>query len=128
MAEIVHALWQALEESSMINPVTNEGQMMASAELPAIDRLTPQAKRELLAMLARELLGKSLAPVSIEDEVGAMIVYAVPPDARARAEQAMRHADPRRVTELARRAATPERSLSLEEALRPPDNREDQIP
>jgi hypothetical protein len=101
---------------------------MASAELPTIDHLTPQAKRELLAMLAREFLSQSRAPVSIEDEAGAMIVYPVPPDARARAEQAMRNADPRRVSELARRAATPEQSVSLEEVLQSPGNREGQIP
>jgi hypothetical protein len=108
--------------------VRDEGEIMASAELPAISHLTPQAKRELLAVLARELLNQSRAPVSIEDEAGAMIVYAVPPDARARAEQALRTVDPRRISELARRSATPERSLSLEEVLQSSDNREGQIP
>lgn len=92
-----------------------EGQPMTGAELPAIEHLTPDAKRQLFALLARELLGSSGAPLSVPDATGGeMLVYAFPADARARTERALREADPARRDELRRRAATPDRSFTPE--------------
>lgn len=100
---------------------------MSTANLPAIDGLSTEAKRQLLALLARDLMAPSGEPLSVRDEVvGEVVVYVVPPDARARAERAMREASPERLAELQLRAATPDDSFSLEEALGLPDNRESQ--
>jgi hypothetical protein len=80
--------------------------------------LPTETKQQLLALLARDLLASSGAPLSVRDEAGGEIhVYRVPPDARARAERAMREASPEYLAELRRRAATPEQSMSLEEVL-----------
>ena len=100
---------------------------MATANLPAIDSLSTEAKRQLLALLARDLTSPSGEPLSVRDEaVGEVTVYVVPPDARARAERAMREATPERLAELQRRAQTPDDSFSLEEALGSRDNPEAQ--
>jgi hypothetical protein len=99
---------------------------MSTANLPAIDTLSVEAKRQLLAKLARDLLATSGAPLSVHDGAGEVVVYVVPPDARARAERAMREASPERLAELRRRAATPENSISVEEVLKSPDKPEDQ--
>ncbi len=80
--------------------------------------LSPETKRQLLAMLARDLLTASGTPLSVTDATGEVVVYAIPADARARAERAMREATPERLAELRRRAATPENSFSHEEALK----------
>jgi hypothetical protein len=97
---------------------------MSTGNLPAIDTLSVEAKRQLLAMLARDLSAASGEPLSVRDEAGGeVVVYVVPPDARARAEQAMREATPERLAELHRRAATPDDSFSLEEALGLPGSR-----
>jgi hypothetical protein len=95
---------------------------MTTSDLPAITHLPPEAKRQLLALLARDLLAERSSSLSVQDAAGEVFVYAVPPDARARAESAMRDADPARLAELRRRAATPERSISLEEAMGLPDS------
>jgi hypothetical protein len=90
---------------------------MSTANLPAIDGLSTEAKRQLLAKLARDLMAPSGEPLSVRDEAGGeVMVYVVPPDARA--ERAMREASPERLAELQRRAETPEDSFSHEEALR----------
>src|SRR5690349_21634649 len=100
---------------------------MSAANLPSIDSLSVEAKRQLLAQLARDLVSPAGEPLSVRDEtVGEVVVYVVPPDARARAERAMREAAPERLAELQRRAETPEDSFSLEEALGLRDNREAQ--
>jgi hypothetical protein len=100
---------------------------MSTTNLPAIDGLSTEAKRQLLALLARDLLASSVAPLSVADGAGGeIVVYTVPPDARARAERAMREATPERLAELRRRAATPDNSFSLEEVLRLPDTPADQ--
>jgi hypothetical protein len=100
---------------------------MSTANLPAIESLSTEAKRQLLARLARDLMAASGEPLSVRDEAGSEIhVYRVPPDARARAERAMREASPERLAELQRRAETPDDSFSMEEALGLPDNREAQ--
>ena len=80
--------------------------------------LPAETKRQLLAMLARDLLPTSGASLSVSDAAGEVVVYAVPADARARAERAMREATPERLAELQRRAATPENSFSVEELLK----------
>lgn len=90
---------------------------MATADLPATDHLSPDAKKQLLARLARELAGGSGAPLSVTDASGEVRVRVVPADARARAERALREATPEYLAELQRRAATPEDSMSHEEAL-----------
>jgi hypothetical protein len=91
---------------------------MPTANLPAIDGLSTEAKRQLLARLARDLMSASGEPLSVRDEAGGeVMVYVVPPDARERAERAMREASPERLAELQRRAETPDDSFSLEEAL-----------
>src|SRR5438093_5379812 len=91
---------------------------MSTANLPAIDGLSTEAKRQLLAKLARDLTAASGEPLSVRDETGGeVVVYVVPPDARERAERAMREASPEYLAELQRRAATPEQSMSLEEVL-----------
>lgn len=79
--------------------------------------LPAETKRQLLAMLARELMDASGA-VSVADAAGEVVVYAIPADARARAERAMREATPAYLAELQLRAATPEKSFSHEEALK----------
>jgi hypothetical protein len=99
---------------------------MSPTNLPAIDALSVEAKRQLLAKLARDLLATSTAPLSVEDAAGEVVIYTVPPDARARAERAMREADPARLAELRRRAATPEKSFSVEEVLGAVDSPADQ--
>ena len=90
---------------------------MSTADLPVTDTLSVEAKRQLLARLARELLPATGGPLSVRDAAGEVVVYAVPPDARARAERAIREASPEYLAELRRRAATPEQSMSLEEVL-----------
>ncbi len=84
--------------------------------------LPAETKRQLLAMLARDLLPASGAALSVTDAGGEVVVYAIPADARARAERAMREASPEYLAELQRRAATPEDSFSVEEALGLPDS------
>jgi len=85
---------------------------MGTANLPAIDHLSLEGKRQLLALLARELLTASGAPLVVKDISGDdVLVYAVPADARASAERALREADPDRLAELRRRAADPDRSF-----------------
>ncbi len=101
---------------------------MSTAELPATDHLSDDAKRRLLARLARELMSRSGAPVYLRDATGEVVVYVPAPDARARAERAMREATPERRAELARRAATPENSFSVEEVLGPPNSPADRTP
>jgi hypothetical protein len=92
---------------------------MSTANLPAIDTLSVEAKRQLLAILARDLMAVSGEPLSVRDEAGGeVMVYVVPPGARARAERAMRDATSERLAELQRRAETPEDSFSHEEALK----------
>ncbi len=85
---------------------------MSTTNLPAIDTLSVEAKRQLLAKLARDLLSISGMPLSVEDAAGEMMIYVVPPDARARAERAMREASPERRAELRRRARRP-KTLSV---------------
>lgn len=80
-------------------------------------QLPTETKRQLLAALARDLLPPSGAAVTVNDGAGEVTVYVVPPDARARAERAMRAATPERIAELQRRAATPDNSFSVEEVL-----------
>jgi hypothetical protein len=91
---------------------------MSTANLPAIESLSTEAKRQLLARLARDLMAASGEPLSVEDAAGEVVVYTVPADARARAERAMREASPEFLAELRRRAETLEDSFSHEEALR----------
>jgi hypothetical protein len=100
---------------------------MSTSNIPAITNLSPEAKRQLLALLARDLLAGRGGSLSVEDATGEMFVYAVPPDARARAERAMRDATPERLEELRCRAETPDDSFSLEEALGLRDNQATQI-
>ncbi len=95
---------------------TSEGEPMATAELPATDHLSTDAKKQLLLRIARELMDPSGA-MSAADAAGEVVVYVVPTDAQARAERAMREATPECLAELQRRAATPEDSFSHEEAL-----------
>ena len=99
-----------------------------STAFPAIDAgMSTDVKRQLLARLARDLMGPSGEPLSVKDEAGGEVtVYLVPADARARAGAAMREATPERLAELQRRAETPNDSFSLEEALGLRDNPEAQ--
>lgn len=85
--------------------------------------LPAELKRQLFALLARELVGPS-GTTSVAD--GEVTVYAVPANARALAERAMREATPERLAELQRRAATPENSFSVEELLGEPNDPADQ--
>jgi hypothetical protein len=98
-----------------------EGRSMSSAQLPAISHLSADAKKQLLLLLARDLMGASGAPVSMRDATGEVVVYAPAADARERAERALRSAPPARLAELRRRAETPDRSFSVEEVLGPPE-------
>lgn len=90
----------------------------------SVRELSTETKRQLLALLARDLMAASGAPVSVADAAGELVVYSVPADARARAERAMRAASPEYLAELERRASTPEDSMSLEEVLRLPTQAE----
>jgi hypothetical protein len=85
---------------------------MTTNDLPAISQLSPEAKRQLLALLARDLMSERSSSLSVNDAAGDIFVCAVPADARARAERAMRDADPARLAELSRRAATPSRLVA----------------
>jgi|GEM_PF-4060865 len=97
-------------------------QLPATAELPATDHLSVEAKKLLLVRLARELVGASGTPVRMGDATGEVVVYAPPTDARERTERALRSASPELLAELRRRAETPERSFSVEEVLEPPES------
>ena len=66
-----------------------------TADLPATDHLSTDAKRQLFLRIARELMDASGA-VSVADAAGEVVVYAVPADARARAERAIREMTPER--------------------------------
>jgi hypothetical protein len=88
-----------------------------TADLPAISHLPTEAKRTLLAALARELLVDQRGLVSVADANGEMVVYAVPAMPKAAAEQALREADPLYLDELRRRATDLNESVSLEEAV-----------
>jgi hypothetical protein len=105
-----------------------EGKMSTAPILTAesVRGLPTEAKQQLLALLARDLLASSCAPISVHDAAGEVVVYVVPPDARARAERAMREATPTRLAELRHRAATPENSFSVEEVLESVDSPADQ--
>jgi hypothetical protein len=89
---------------------------MSTADLPATDHLSDDAKRRLLARLARELMSRSGAPVYLRDATGEVVVYVPAPDARARAERAMREATPERRAELDRRSAELDKTFTLEQA------------
>jgi hypothetical protein len=89
---------------------------MSTAELPATDHLSDDAKRRLLARLARELMSRSGATVSVTDAAGEVVVYTIPADARARAERAMREATPEQRAELDRRSTSLDKTFTLEQA------------
>jgi hypothetical protein len=92
---------------------------MPTANLPAIDTLSVEAKRQLLAKLARDLMTTSSGPLSVTDAAGGeVVVFALPANARTIATRAMRAADPEFIAELHRRAATTEDSMCQEEALK----------
>lgn len=93
-------------------------QLPATAELPATDHLSVEAKKLLLLRLARDLMGASGTPVSMRDPAGEVVVYRVPPDARARAERAMREATAEQRAELDRRSTELGKTFTLEEAKR----------
>ena len=93
---------------------------MTTSDLPAISQLSPEAKRRLFALLARDLLGEKARSFSFQDAVGEVAVYAVPAGARAIAEKALRDASPEQLAELRERAATLNQSMSLEEAMQLP--------
>lgn len=63
---------------------------MATADLPATDHLSTDAKRQLLLRIARELMDAS-GVVSVTDAMGEIVAYAVPAnDPARRAELAAR--------------------------------------
>ena len=90
---------------------------MATAELPPTSHLTFESKRELLALLARDLLTAKPGPLSVTDAIGEFVVYSIPPNARAIARAALHDATEEYRIELHRRATTVEDSLSFEEVL-----------
>ena len=90
---------------------------MATAELPPTSHLTFESKRELLAVLARDLLTAKPGPLSVTDTLGEFVVYSVPLNARAIARAALHDATEEYRIELRRRATTVEDSLSFEEVL-----------
>jgi hypothetical protein len=94
--------------------------VMATANLPEITQLSSEEKRQLFAILARDLLHPGRGPLTVEDATGELLLYEVPAESRALAERALREADPTYLAELLERAATTEQSLSLEEAIRLP--------
>ena len=60
---------------------------MSNSDIPAVDHLSIEAKRQLLAILARDLLRARSGLISVEDAAGEVFVYAIPPDARTRASK-----------------------------------------
>ena len=59
---------------------------MTTTTLPAIDHLSADAKRQLLALLARDLMSAS-GEVSVTDAGGELMVYAIPSDSPVRKEE-----------------------------------------
>lgn len=53
---------------------------MSTTQLPAISHLSADAKKQLLLLLARDLMGTSGAPMRMGDATGEVVVYA-PTDA-----------------------------------------------
>jgi|GEM_PF-3610839 len=53
---------------------------MSTAELPVISHLTPDAKKQLFALLARDLLAGATA-ISVADADGELQVSVLPPEA-----------------------------------------------
>jgi len=91
---------------------------MAAIELPVVSGLPTEAKQRLLAVLARELLTASgLGIVSVTDATGELLVYPLPKDANAQADQAIRDADPMHLAELRRRGSNPHNAVPFADVM-----------
>lgn len=93
---------------------------MTTTELPAIDHLSLESKRSLLAKLARELTAGTFGSISVTDAIGELMVYRVPTNAKKIAEEYARSLTKEEVAELRRRALDTENTFSFEEALNLP--------
>jgi hypothetical protein len=89
-----------------------------NATLPNIADMTDDAKRRLLAMLVRDLVGTTGKSLEVTDPLGDMFVYTVPFNAKERAREAIRNRTPEYQAELDCRSSTPEDSVGVEEWLR----------
>jgi hypothetical protein len=96
---------------------------MTTLDLPAISHLSVEAKRKLLAVLARDLLANSCGSVSISEDEGSFLVISAVESSREIAEAMIRNRTPEEWEELERRVADPDNTFSVEEALRYPWNR-----
>jgi hypothetical protein len=88
-----------------------------NATLPDIADMTDDAKRRLLKALIYDLAGTEGKVVDVGG-TESLYVYTPPPNARERAQKAIRERTPEYQAELDRRAATPEDSVGVEEWLR----------
>jgi hypothetical protein len=92
---------------------------MATADLPQLNTLTPEAKRALLGALLVDLSASADKLGPVEADGRRFYIYTPPPDAREMAERAMRECPPEYRAELQRRAAESDSQLmSVEEVLR----------
>lgn len=93
---------------------------MATADLPAIEQMTPEAKRVLLGALVADLSRNGTVPLTVTMLGRTYSVYEVPAHARENARRHIESLPPEHWEECARRAADtdPANWLSFEDVLR----------
>lgn len=91
---------------------------MATADLPQLDTLTPEAKRELLAILVRDLATDQSGSIAVSAGGEDYVLYRVPRNARENARRFTEQCSPEYLAELERRAANPGKLYTVDEILR----------
>lgn len=93
---------------------------MATADLPPLDQMTPEAKRMLLGSLVADLSRNGTEPLTVTTFGRTYFLYEVPAHARENARRHIESLPPEHWEECARRAAdtNPANWLSFEDVLR----------
>lgn len=98
---------------------------MPTVNLPAIDTLTEDAKRELLGALLLDLATPDANLLPVEAGGRRFYVYTPPSDARAAAQRLLDACPPECLEELRRRASDPpDKFMSLEDVMKIADQAE----
>lgn len=95
---------------------------MATADLPPLSAMTPEAKRKLLGALILDLAESGGSRMPIEIDGRRCLIYVPPPNAREDAERFLAALSPEYLAEVRRQATDPNvKLLSVDDILKIPD-------